>query len=624
MDSKNVSEINKHELSNWQMTEVLNSINIGFFSRDLITDKYLSLSEGLPRIYGYDLDAFRNNSKLWYEVIIEEDRHVTEEEMRDLKNGNKSVAEYRISHPDGSIRWLEVKTLPVFEAGTMIRVEGVVYDITKRKQAELQTIREKELSENIINSLPGIFYLFDEDGHYLSWNRNFERITGYTADEIRDLSPLDFIEEEDHCAVREAMLGVFREGQGDVEARLKVKGGLSFMYYFNGQKLVIDGKNCIAGMGIDISERKAAQETLQKNERMLSHILDLIPQAIFWKDANCCFLGGNSIFANLMGVDNVKALIGKNDFDFSTTPEEAMMYQKDDQEVMRSKQPKMHYIETHAQSNGEVFWLDTTKIPLKDQNDEVYGILVVIDDITEKKIREDKQRKINEDLIRKNIELTDFSYIVSHHLRAPICKVLGLASLFDKEDPDTALNGELIEHIAGEVSSLDTVVKDLNTILANQSSAGKLVEIMSLADLIAESKKNLENELNRTQADLTYVFEVETVKTVKSYLYSIFNNLISNALKYKHPDRNPKIHIHAFDAGTGVYITFQDNGIGLDLKKVGNKIFEFYNNFQRGYGSGRGIGLKLVKTQVEAVGGGIEVDSILGEGSCFKIYLPHQ
>ncbi|WP_207423558.1 PAS domain-containing sensor histidine kinase [Desertivirga brevis] len=624
MDNKHISQLKNHELSNWQMAELLDSINIGFFSRDLIAEKYLSLSDGLSKIYGYTLEEFYNNNRLWYDVILEEDRYVAEEELQDLKKGKKSIAEYRIQHPEGSIRWLEVRTLPVFDGEILVRVEGVVSDITKRKLAELQTVKAKELSESIINSLPGIFYLFDEQGKYLSWNKNFEKITGYDAKEIINLSPLDLVVDNDRTSVRDVVLRVFRDGQGDVEAGLKVKDGNIYKYYFNGQKLVIDGKNYLAGMGIDISKRKAAEETLQKNEQMLSYILDLIPQAIFWKDTKSNFMGGNSIFAKMLGVDDVRTVIGKNDFDFSPTPEEARMYQQDDQEVMKAKSPRMHYIESFRQSNGEVTWLDTTKIPLKDQNDEVYGILVVIEDITEKKLKEDKQKKVNEDLIRKNIELTDFSYIVSHHLRAPICKVLGLASLFDRQNPDTDLNGEVIGYIANEVANLDTVVKDLNTILANQSPAGKLFETISLADLFNDVKKPHENELHETGGMIRQSFEVATVKTVRSYLFSIFSNLISNAIKYKHPERAPEIVVRSYSSEGGTYVSFQDNGLGLDLKKVGGKIFEFYNNFQYGLGTGRGIGLKLVKTQVEAVGGSIEVESAPGEGTCFKIYLPNE
>jgi PAS domain S-box-containing protein len=608
---------------NWQIAEVLDSINVGFFSRDLITDKYLRLSEGLPRIYGYDLSRFYTNSSLWYEVIVDEDKHVTQAEMLQLNSGNKSVAQYRIHHFDGSVRWLEVKTFPVFEGGALIRVEGIVYDITERKIAELQTIEAKELSESIINSLPGIFYLYDEEGNYLSWNKNLERVTGFSADEIRTLTPLSIICVEDQMLVKNAIEQVFNTGQGEVEARLVNKEGQTFLYYFNGQKVNIGGQNCLAGMGLDITERKTAEESLQKNERMLSHILDLIPQSIFWKDAHCNFMGGNQVFAKLVGADDVKSIIGKNDYDLSSTAEEARKYQQDDLEVMKRKEARMHYVETQTHNNGESIWLDTTKIPLIDQNDQVYGILVVINDITEKKLKDDNQRKINEELTKKNIELTDFSYMVSHQLRAPACKILGLASLFDGEEPNADLNKELIGHIINEVTYLDSIIKDMNMILSYQIPLGKLIEMVSLEDLINDSKEYLETALVQSAAQVLYDFnEVKMVRTVKSYLFNIFNNLISNAVRYKHPDRTPIIKVESYHTGEYTCITFQDNGLGFDLEKYGDKIFQIYNNFHQGSPQGKGIGLKLVKTQSEALGGKIELQSSLGHGSVFKIFLP--
>lgn len=608
----------------WQMAEVLDNINIGFFSKDIISNQYFKLSEGCPKIYGYSFEDFYSNGNLWYDVILDEDRHIPEQQMNELKKGEKSVSEYRIHHYNGNTRWIKVKAMPVFNNQELIRVEGIVYDITESKNAELEIIKSKELSENIINCLPGIFYLLDEDGRYLNWNKNFEKVTGFSASQIAALNVSDFVYAEDLPEVQRAILRVFETGTAEVEARLICKDKSTCMYYFNGQKVVIDGKNCLVGMGIDISERKAAEEKLRKNEQMLAHIINSIPQSILWKDINGNFLGGNTVFASMTGLENVNSIVGKNDYDFSITAAEAEKFRADDMEVINSKQPKLHFIETFIQGNGQTKWLDTTKIPLKDINDEVYGILVVINDITEKKLKEDRQHKINEELIQKNIGLREFSYIVSHNLRAPISKILGLASLFEKNNPDIQFNKEIIEHISNEVFSLDNVVKDLNTILANQSAGGKLMEVVSLEALLFDSKQHFEDEIIQSGARIDYDFShVKSIRTVKSYLSSIFNILISNAVKYRHPDRAPYLKIESVDIEDFICITFQDNGLGLDVDKYGHKIFGIYNNFHKGAAQGKGIGLKLAKTQIEALGGKIELISSLGTGSTFKVFLPH-
>jgi light-regulated signal transduction histidine kinase (bacteriophytochrome) len=147
---------------------------------------------------------------------------------------------------------------------------------------------------------------------------------------------------------------------------------------------------------------------------------------------------------------------------------------------------------------------------------------------------------------------------VSHNLRAPIAKILGLASLFEKDSPSSSLNQEIIGLVYNEVSELDQIVKDLNTILAHQSSDGKIMETVSLDDLISESKKHLQNEISQSQASIDCSFnEVKTVKTVKSYLFNICNNLISNAVKFKHPDRPPQITITSHIDGAFICITIR-------------------------------------------------------------------
>ncbi|WP_256009629.1 PAS domain-containing sensor histidine kinase [Desertivirga xinjiangensis] len=612
----------KGESFNWEMTEVLNNINIGFFSRDIIADKYINLSEGCPKIYGYTLDDFFANSKLWYDVIYPADKVVVEKEDAFLLNGQKCVSEYRIVHKDGSLRWLEVKAIPVIQDGVYVRVDGIVSDITDRKTAELEVIRAKELTEIIMNSLPGIFYLYNEQGEFIYWNQNLEIVTGYSTEEIFSLHPLDLFVQEDKELLAGNIVRVFEKGTSEVEARLLTKDGQEIPYYCNGRKVKIGDTVCLVGMGLDITERKKAAESLQKNEEMLSHILNSIPQSIFWKDKNSVFLGGNTVFAHGVGLKDVESIVGKTDFDLPCDLQEAHKYQKDDQEIMASGQPRIHYIETQQHADGEVFWIDTTKIPLKDSNNNVYGVLGIYDDITERKVEEERQKKVTADLIQKNIGLRQFSYIVSHNLRSPISKILGLASLFEKEDTNP-INQELIEYLVNEVSNLDTVVKDLNTIVSCHDSGNQQIEQISLIDKMQLIQQALGDEIMQTGAQITWDFsQVEKLRSLRAYFYSIMFNLISNAIKYKHPDRPLKIHVESGLEADYIYISVKDNGLGIDLARYGTKIFGLYNRFHTGNIPGKGIGLNLVKTQAETLGGRVELESTVDEGTTFRVYLP--
>jgi len=132
-------------------------------------------------------------------------------------------------------------------------------------------------------------------------------------------------------------------------------------------------------------QRAWTKDALQKNETMLSLILNSIPQSIFWKDRNSIYLGCNKVFALEAGFEDPAQIIGKSDFDLPWSREESEAYRKDDREVIESLQPKLHIIEAQHQHNGKQVWIDTTKIPLKDILNSGYGVLGIYENITEQK-----------------------------------------------------------------------------------------------------------------------------------------------------------------------------------------------------------------------------------------------
>jgi PAS domain S-box-containing protein len=138
----------------------------------------------------------------------------------------------------------------------------VTRDITDRKHAEEVVRRERDLSAAILGSLPGVYYMYDEQGRFLRWNRRFEVVTEYSASEIANLHPLDLFEGEDKQLLAERIADVFRNGWGEVEANFVAKSGRRTPYYFNGVRAEIEGKHCLLGMGIDISRQKQAVEAL--------------------------------------------------------------------------------------------------------------------------------------------------------------------------------------------------------------------------------------------------------------------------------------------------------------------------------------------------------------------------
>lgn len=132
-----------------------------------------------------------------------------------------------------------------------------------------------------------------------------------------------------------------------------------------------------------------AIDDLRQNRNMLVHIMNTIPQAIFWKDRESVYLGCNQVFARQAGCDNTADIIGKSDFDLPWTREEGEQYRVDDRYVMDNSAPRRHIIETQRQLDGTISWVDTTKVPLTDSSGRVTGVLGVYEDVTGRKQAEE-------------------------------------------------------------------------------------------------------------------------------------------------------------------------------------------------------------------------------------------
>ncbi|MBI4843953.1 MAG: PAS domain S-box protein [Nitrospirae bacterium] len=172
--------------------------------------------------------------------------------------------EKRYVRKGGETFWGLINVTTLRDAfGRNSHVMTTLIDITQRKKAKEALIAERNFSISIINSLPDIFYCFDDAGKFLLWNENFERISGYSADEISGRSVFDFFSGKDKKAVYDTVREVFERGKSTVEANLVLKNERKIPYFFIGQRTDIDGKTYLLGTGMDISERKKMEEDLR-------------------------------------------------------------------------------------------------------------------------------------------------------------------------------------------------------------------------------------------------------------------------------------------------------------------------------------------------------------------------
>ena len=241
----------------------------------------------------------------------------------------------------------------------------------------------------------------------------------------------------------------------------------------------------------------------------------------------------------------------------------------------------------------------------------------------EKKITERTLQlsEANQTLVSQNNQLEQFGFITAHNLRSPVAHLIGLTSIFNLKNTNDPHNAEIIPRLRAAAIRLDEVIRDLNIILEIRKGINQNMELIDLYSVFRNASSVLENDIIHNNAILTTNFaQAHKVLFVDVYMKSIFYNFISNGIKYAHPDRQPEITLKTRKEGSFIVVSISDNGLGIDLEKHQNKIFGLYQRFHL-HKEGKGIGLYLCKTQLEALGGHITVESVPNEGTTFNLYF---
>jgi len=283
----------------------------------------------------------------------------------------------------------------------------------------------------------------------------------------------------------------------------------------------------------------------------------------------------------------------------------------------------IHYEAYYPLLNGEPEWYNISINAVKDHHDKTIGLCCSAINITSAKLAEIERARITEDLERRNNDLEQFSYIVSHNLRAPLANITGLAQILKQADISLQERTETEDLLFQSVMKLDEIIRDLNHILQVRREIKEQKEKIILPELLNDILTSFHLVIEWKNIEVLSDFsEAAELFSIKSYLYSIFLNLVSNSIKYRQPDKLLIIEIKSWKENDKLIIWFKDNGRGIDLTKRGKEIFGLYNRFHLDV-EGKGMGLFMVKSQIKALGGDIDVQSKPGAGTSFLIWLPH-
>jgi diguanylate cyclase (GGDEF)-like protein/PAS domain S-box-containing protein len=291
------------------------------------------------------------------------------------------------------VRWFSSELQPVYDVdGQAVAVQVVAFDITARHRAEEALAREKQLSDDIIDSMPGVLYMLDQQGCYLRWNAALAEQTGYTPQEMVGKSALELIAEADRARVLERIQHVFVSGEASVDAGLLARDGRIMPHSFNGKRIMVDGQPCLIGLGIDITARQQMEETLRSSELRYRQLFDNSSINITLIDGDGVILLLNESTARLLG-GCPEDFIGRSmrDFDPAHAADFIARYRQIMQSGVRQRSE-----DCFPGADGVARWFSSEYQPLFDAQGRAVAVQVISLDISARRSAEEALQRSEE------------------------------------------------------------------------------------------------------------------------------------------------------------------------------------------------------------------------------------
>lgn len=456
------------------------------------------------------------------------------------------------------------------------------------------------------------------------WNKGIQGIFGYKKEEVGKTSKwwFDRIHPEDSIRMSIKLYSFIEQKteKWQDEYRFMCADG-SYKFVFDRGFLVKDENGTairMIGAIQDVTKQKEEEQRLKLLETVITQTKDsvIITEAEKANKGIPKIVFVNPAFTEMTGFAS-NEVIGKS-------PTIFMGKQSVKNDIKRLtaalRQKEEFKFETlNHKKNGEEYWINFSMIPITNQEGEHSHWISIQRDITEEKKQEKEKEQLIRELTQNNKDLKQFSYITSHNLRAPLSNLTGLLNLMNEIPVE---NGELKEILNGFSTSthlLNETINDLVKVIIIKDNPS----IQKQEVLIKDVFENVFNQLSFLISLHKPILKIELEKVTilninKAYLESILLNLFTNAIKYRSPKRILRVYVSSKEVGDEIILIFKDNGIGIDMERNRDKIFGLYQRFHN-YPDSKGLGLYLVKSQVETMGGSIQVDSEVDKGTTFTI-----
>ena len=508
--------------------------------------------------------------------------------------------------------------------GHITSLNGFIIDISPYKQAQLKLTESEQKYRNLFENNPMPIWIIDaRTQQFLDANNAALKLYGYSRGEFLKINAADIRpvnDEEQLQAASDTASAPFTDKGACTHLK---KDGSKIQVEIKVDSLLFEGRDACMVMINDITEKIRNKEMLQKTEANLHTIFNNTDTGYVLLDKALRVLSFNEPIEAFS-----RAHLGRGVEYGSFAPE---YFSADRQPVIINSLQKAlagdasNYEVAYELRDGSAQWYLCSYHPVWDPYKNILGVIMSITEITSRKLLELQEKKIAADLLQRNKDLEQFAYIISHNLRAPVANIIGISALITEQDLSVEEKNLFVDGLATSAQKLDEVIVDLNNILRVKSSVDEHKEEVSFSQVLTDIQFSIKDAIEKEKVAIASDFSAcDHMSTFKSYIHSIFYNLISNSIKYRRRDTPPVIEIRSQADGNRLLLHFKDNAAGIDLHRKGSQVFGLYKRFHTDMAEGKGIGLYMVKTQVEALGGKISISSEVNSGTefCIEFDLP--
>jgi PAS domain S-box-containing protein len=622
---KDVTEMKLAEvaLKEWEARYkfISTASNLVIYDFDLKTGD-IEWSGTTQEVLGYKPNEMGDINE-WEKRIHRSDRKKILTQLEIAKQGLKTFdVQYRFKSE--SKKYIDIHDRGMFlvdETGQPYRMLGTMLDISEKIRIEKDLIETNRFKESMENAMPGILYVYDLKKQVNIYvNHNITRMLGYTWEEMEQMGNniiQTLVHEEDIANLTKWSNEASRTVK-DAEYRLRARNGE--WRWFHSRDTVFqrapNGKvTQVIGIAQDITARKKMEEELRESEERFRTLQEASFGGIGLHDKGA-IIDCNNGLCLITGYSR-EELIGRDGLTLIVPEYRDLVMQN----ILTGYEKAYDVEGIHKDGTRYSLEICGKSVPYKGREIRVTEFR----DITARKLIEQKileqnakLHSITADLKRKNEQLEEFTQIVSHNLRSPMGNIATLLTFMETSTSDTD-RAQFMKFLKESSSNALTTLDELNEVLKLKQNSNIEKQHLEFEKVFNHVKAMISAKIAESSAEIHYDFSrAPSIHYPQIYLESIFLNLLTNALKYSKPDQKPVIKVKTHYQDNKVILEVKDNGLGINLQRYGHQIFKLQKTFHK-HPESRGIGLFMIKNQIEAMGGEIAVESQEGTGTTFIV-----